>query len=185
MTQNYAYLKLKDTIFKNKDERKTIPTLEFENVWSFRLQTLAKFKQLFDDDIIVSGSFYPRLRTSNQQGQRGWKEVKRTHFKNTEEIKWDIKYLDSLLKRERLPEIYFNSICYFDWDTEVDFELNPDDLEFKYLEVSNVEPTPPVNDINNIDTEEKFKVVLDYIKEMDFSRGETMSLVIFMLSSLN
>ncbi len=184
MTQNYTYLKLRDTLFNIKEEQKSIPVLEFENVWRFRLETLAQYKRLFDEDIIVSGSYYPRLKTSRQQGLRAWKEVKRTHFKNTEKVEYDIKFLDSLLKRKRIPEVYFNTICFFDWDSEVDYDLNPDGWEFKYLETTNVEPPPPVNDINKIQTDEKFKVVLDYIKEMCFTKAETMSLVIFMLSAL-
>ena len=184
MTQVYTYVTLKKSVFDVKDEQKTIPMLEFENSWVFRLETLQKYNELFLTNIITSGSFYPRLKTSSQKGHRAWNEIKRIHFKDTENIIYDIKYLDSLLKRRRRPIIYFDSICYFDWDTAVDETLNADELEFKYLEVSTEVPIPKKMDINIPQQNEKLKVVLDYIKEMLFSHAETLSLIILLAESL-
>ena len=185
MTQIYTYVTLKKSVFDVKDEQKTIPMLEFENTWKFRLETLQKYNDLFVTNVITSGSFYPRLKTSNQKGHRAWCEIKRIHFKDTENIIYDIKYLDSLLKRRRRPIIYFDSICYFDWDTAVDETLNADDLEFKYLEVSTEVPVPKRKDINIPQQNEKLKVVLDYIKEMLFSHAEILSLIILLAESLS
>ena len=184
MTQIYTYVTLKKSVFDVKDEQKTIPMLEFENSWVFRLETLQKYNELFLTNIITSGSFYPRLKTSSQKGHRAWNEIKRIHFKDTENIIYDIKYLDSLLKRRRRPIIYFDSICYFDWDTAVDETLNADELEFKYLEVSTEVPIPKKMDINIPQQNEKLKVVLDYIKEMLFSHAEILSLIILLAESL-
>ena len=184
MNQTYTYLKLKDSVFNVKEENKTIPQLEFENTWKFRLQTLDKFNKLWDSEKLTKGTYYYKLKESNQQAGRGWNELKRLHFKNTEHMFWDTDYLDKLLKRKKIPKLYFNSICYFDWDEDVDYKFNADDLEFKYLEFSNEVPVLVKNDIEKVDLNDKNQLVLDYVKEMEFQHDEVLSLIIMLTTSL-
>lgn len=184
MNQTYTYLKLKDSVFNVKEENKTIPQLEFENTWRFRLQTLDKFNKLWDSEKLTKGTYYYKLKESNQQAGRGWNELKRLHFKNTEHMFWDTDYLDKLLKRKKIPKLYFNSICYFDWDEDVDYKFNADDLEFKYLEFSNEVPTLDKNDIEKVDLNDKNQLVLDYVKEMEFQHDEVLSLIVMLTTSL-
>lgn len=183
-TNTYTYLKLKDSVFNVKEENKTIPQLEFENTWRFRLQTLDKFNKLWDSEKLTKGTYYYKLKESNQQAGRGWNELKRLHFKNTEHMFWDTDYLDKLLKRKKIPKLYFNSICYFDWDEDVDYKFNADDLEFKYLEFSNEVPTLDKNDIEKVDLNDKNQLVLDYVKEMEFQHDEVLSLIVMLTTSL-
>ena len=183
-TNTYTYLKLKDSVFNVKEENKTIPQLEFENTWRFRLQTLDKFNKLWDSEKLTKGTYYYKLKESNQQAGRGWNELKRLHFKNTEHMFWDTDYLDKLLKRKKIPKLYFNSICYFDWNDEVDYKFNADDLEFKYLEFSNEVPVLPKNDIEKVDLNDKNQLVLDYVKEMEFQHDEVLSLIVMLTTSL-
>ena len=183
-TNTYTYLKLKDSVFNVKEENKTIPQLEFENTWRFRLQTLDKFNKLWDSEKLTKGTYYYKLKESNQQAGRGWNELKRLHFKNTEHMFWDTDYLDKLLKRKKIPKLYFNSICYFDWNDEVDYKFNADDLEFKYLEFSNEVPTLAKNDIEKVDLNDKNQLVLDYVKEMEFQHDEVLSLIVMLTTSL-
>lgn len=184
MNQTYTYLKLKDSVFNVKEENKTIPQLEFENTWKFRLQTLDKFNKLWDSEKLTKGKYYYKLKDSNQVASRGWNELKRLHFKNTEHMFWDTDYLDKLLKRKKIPKLYFNSICYFDWDDELDYKFNVDDLEFKYLEFSNEVPVLPKNDIEKVDLNDKNQLVLDYVKEMEFQHDEVLSLIVMLTTSL-
>lgn len=183
-TNTYTYLKLKDSVFNVKEQNKTIPQLEFENTWRFRLQTLDKFNKLWDSEKLTKGTYYYKLKDSNQVAGRGWNELKRLHFKNTEHMFWDTDYLDKLLKRKKIPKLYFNSICYFDWDEELDYKFNADDLEFKYLEFSNEVPTLDKNDIEKVDLNDKNQLVLDYVKEMEFQHDEILSLIIMLTTSL-
>lgn len=183
-TNTYTYLKLKDSVFNVKEENKTIPQLEFQNTWKFRLQTLDKFNKLWDSEKLTKGKYYYKLKDSNQVASRGWNELKRLHFKNTEHMFWDTDYLDKLLKRKKIPKLYFNSICYFDWDDELDYKFNVDDLEFKYLEFSNEVPVLPKNDIEKVDLNDKNQLVLDYVKEMEFQHDEVLSLIVMLTTSL-
>lgn len=185
MEQTYTYLKLKDSVFNIKEEHKTIPQLEFENTWKFRLQTLDKFNKLWESEKLTKGTYYYKLKESSQQACRGWNELKRVHFKDTDHQLWDTDYLDKLLKRKKIPKLYFNSICYFDWDEELDYKFNADDLEFKYLEFSNTPPEPHKMDVNKIIEPEKNKLVLDYVKEMEFTHDEVLSLIIMLTTSLS
>ena len=182
----YFYLSPDKDVFDQKDERKTIPLLEFQNCWNFRLQTLQKFNDLLKSKEIVRGSgFYPRLSETRQQGVRVWKELLRKHFKDTDDIFYDRTYLESILKRNRIPVVYFNSICYFDYDEHVDKTLNISNLELKFLTWSDEIPKPPpLHDINNIDAKNKMEIIINMVEETNFTHKETLALMILILAKL-
>jgi hypothetical protein len=183
---SYTYLCLRKELFNQKDERKTIPMLEFENTWNFRLQTLQKFNELLKDKKIVKTSgFYPRCVDTKQAGIRVWKELLRTHFKDTDDIFYDHEFLETLLKRKRIPQVYFNSICYFDFDENIDQIINVSNLELKFLEWSKDIPLPPpAYDVNNVDTKNKMQIVINMVKETEFTHDEKLALIILIIATL-
>ncbi len=183
----YTYLKLRDEIAAMKEEHKSIPLLEFENTWYFRLKTCQKFNDLIKEDKITMGKgFYPRLPDTRQAGVRCWKELCRKYFKDTEKEIWDVKFLEVMLKRKRFPVVFFNSICFFDFDKKVDEEINANDLELKFLEWTTDEPQPPKKkEVGETSSKEKMEGLVNIIKTAELTHDETCALVIALISTLN
>ena len=181
-TQTYTYLKLNPTLFNVKDERKTIPMLEFENTWLYRLKTLQKYNDLLEQKVIVKGKgFYPRVKGTKQAGIRVWKELLRIHFKDTDKIFYDKNFLEKCLKRERMPVVYFNSICFFDYDKRIDEEINASNLELKYLMFTKTPPAPASLKVGEVDSKTKLESIVNLVKDSDLSHDEIIALNILLL----
>ena len=184
-TQTYTYLQLNPALFNVKDERKTIPMLEFENTWIFRLQTLQKYNDLMEQKVIVKGrGFYPRIKGTKQAGVRVWKELLRIHFKDTDKIYYDTNFLEKCLKRERMPVVYFNSICFFDFDKRIDEEINASNLELKYLVWTDKPPMPPSMKAGEVDSKTKLESIVNLVKDSDLTHDELVALNILLLALL-
>ncbi len=92
---------------------------------------------------------------------------------------------ETLLKRKRIPQVYFNSICYFDFDENIDQIINVSNLELKFLEWSKDIPLPPpAYDVNNVDTKNKMQIVINMIKETEFTHDEKLALIILIIATL-
>lgn len=190
----YTYLMVKDELLKMKEEHKEITLVEFETTWQVRLKTLQKLNDLIKEGKVKqTKSFYPKLVDTKQAGVRAWNELKRKEFCNSEEFnkkmadgteEYDLKFLDKMITRKKIPQVYFNSICFFDWDVHVDQTCNAHNLEWKFLRTTNHAPKPERRDINLVDTRDKIQIVYNTIQETQFSHDETLSLIILLCSSL-
>ncbi len=185
-TQTYTYLQLNPKLFNQKEERKTIPMTEFENTWYFRLKTLQKYNDLLEQKVIVKGrGFYPRIKGTKQAGVRVWKELLRIHFKDTDKIYYDTNFLEKCLKREKMPVIYFNSICFFDFDKRIDEEINASNLELKYLVWTTEPPAPPsLKKAGEVDSKTKLESIVSLVKDSDLTHDELVALNILLLALL-
>ncbi len=190
----YTYLMVKDELLKMKEEHKEITLVEFETTWQVRLKTLQKLNDLIKEGKVKqTKSFYPKLVDTKQAGVRAWNELKRKEFCNSEEFnkkmadgteEYDLKFLDKMITRKKIPQVYFHSICFFDWDVHVDQTCNAHLLEWKFLRTTNHAPKPERRDINLVDTRDKIQIVYNTIQETQFSHDETLSLIILLCSSL-
>lgn len=191
----YTYVMMKNELLNMKEEHKEIPLLEYTNTWQMRLKTLQRLNDLLESgEVKQTKSFYPKLTETKQAGHRAWQELKRKKFCNSKEFnkemnnpfqpEYDHNFLDMVIKRKKIPKVYFNSICFFDWDVHVDQTCNAHHLEWKYLRTTNIAPKPVKHDINLVDTRDKIQVVYNTIKETEFSHDETLSLIILLCSSL-
>lgn len=185
---------IKDELLNMKEEHKEIPFLEYVNTWQVRLKTLQKLNDLIKEGKVKqTKSFYPKLIGTKQAGVRAWNELKRKEFSNSDEFnekmadgteEYDLKFLDKMITRRKIPQVYFDSICFFDWDVHVDLTCNASNLEWKYLRTTNIAPKPERRDINLVDTRDKIQVVFQTIQDTHFSHDETLSLIILLCSSL-
>jgi hypothetical protein len=185
-TQTYTYLELNPKVFNIKEEHKTIPMLEFENTWQFRLKTVQKFNELLDSKEIVRGrGFYPRIKDTRQAGIRVWKELLRIHFKDTDEMYWDRAFLEVCLKRKKMPQVFFNSICFFDFDQKIDEVVNASNFELKFLHWTSETPQPPAQKkVGVVDSENKLESIVSVIRDSELTHDEIVALNILLMSLL-